>query len=165
MKKIAILVASDNNNLKLANKIQDAFIKKNTSVELIDLTQVTLPVYSSKTEKESTPEDALKLVEKLNTAQIIVCVAPEYNGGIPPLLTNAICWVSRSGDKDWRRCFNYKKALIATHSGSGGMHVLMAMRMQLSYLGMNVLGRQIHTHYNKELKLDDLNTIVEQALA
>ena len=28
---------------------------------------------------------------------------------------------------------------------------MAAMRIQFSYIGMNVLGRQIHTHYKKEL--------------
>ena len=58
--------------------------------------------------------------------------------------------MSRSGE-DWRDVFNGKSALIATHSGGGGAHVLMAMRHQLSYVGMNVLGRQLLTNYGKQL--------------
>lgn len=164
MKNIVILCASNNNNLKLSEKIKDAFLEKNASVELVDLTMVELPVYTPRQEKISTPENATTLADQLSKSDALVVVAPEYNGGVPPVLTNAISWVSRCGGKDWRRCFNGKKAIIATHSGSGGMHVLMSMRMQLSYLGMNVLGRQIHTHYNKELNLETLNDVIEQVL-
>lgn len=164
MKKIAILVASSNNNLKLGNIIKDAIVAKGASVDLIDLTMVELPVYTSREEKKEIPKNAIMLAQKLDDVDAIITVAPEYNGGVPPVLINAISWVSRSGDKDWRKCFNGKKAVVATHSGSGGIHVLMAMRMQLSYLGMNVLGRQLHTHYQKELSMDALTDVVDQIL-
>lgn len=164
MNNVLIFAASNNNNLKLAQKIKSAFEDKSVNVDLVDLTQLTLPVYTSVEEKNGIPEGATYLLKLLSNASTLITVAPEYNGGIPPVLTNAISWISRSGDKDWRKAFNGKKAVVATHSGSGGMHVLMAMRMQLSYLGMNVLGRQIQTHYTKELSEETLDNIIEQIL-
>jgi NAD(P)H-dependent FMN reductase len=93
----------------------------------------------------------------------MIFISPEYNGSTPPVFTNSLAWVSRTG-KEWRGIFNRKTAVIATHSGSGGAHVLMSMRLQLSYLGMNVLGRQILTHYTKELNQETLMDILDQLI-
>ena len=48
-----------------------------------------------------------------NKAESFVFVSPEYNGGVPPALTNIIAWVSRLGGKDWRKSFNGKAAALA----------------------------------------------------
>ena len=93
----------------------------------------------------------------------MVVVAPEYNGGVPPVLISFIAWLS-VGEKDCRACFNEKPGLMATHSGSGGAHLFAALRIQLSYIGMNVLGRTIHTHYQKELKPETLSNTVSQLI-
>jgi hypothetical protein len=52
--------------------------------------------------------------------------------------------------------------LIATHSGGGGSHVLMNMRIQLSLLGVNVMGRQILTHKTKDLNHESMVAVLEQ---
>jgi chromate reductase len=165
MKKIIILAGSNNNNLKLANEFAKSIGAQGATAEVVNLAEVSLPVYSPLEEKKGIPENIKPYVAKMDEAYAMVMVAPEYNGGVPPLLTNFISWISRSGEEDWRQCFNGKKVAIGTHSGSGGLHCLMAMRVQLSYLGMNVLGRQIHTHYKKELNQESLNSVVEQLLS
>lgn len=163
MKTITILVASSGNNKKLGNDLEKIALEAGSKVENINLVDLDLPLYSTIKEKEGVPDLAIKLKESIKNANSLIVVAPEYNGSLPPVLNNAIAWVSRAGE-DWREAFNGKTALIATHSGGGGLHVLMAMRQQLSYLGMNVLGRQIHTHYKKELSLDSAESCLKQLL-
>ena len=158
--KISILVSSQGKNMELAKKFLDYLIEKKVEAEIIDLVAMELPLYSSITEG-NLPDKALDLTKKLIDSKGMVFVAPEYNGLIPPVLNNAIAWISRSGD-DWREAFNGKSAVIATHSGGGGAHVLIAMRQQLSYLGMNVIGRQIMTNYGKELNPDSMASVLEQ---
>ena len=68
-------------------------------------------------------------------------VAPEYNGNVPPSFANFLAFCSKSS-KDWRELFNTKKAVVA-HSGGGGAHVLMHMRMQLSFIGMMLSGAKL----------------------
>jgi len=99
----------------------------------------------------------------LKSANSMVFVAPEYNGNVPPSFTNFLAFCSRSS-KDWRELFNTKKAIVATHSGGGGAHVLMHMRMQLSFIGMNVVGREILTNYNKPVTPESLTAVVDQLL-
>jgi len=163
MKSIAILVASSGNNIKLGNDIALKAKEVGLEVDFINLVDLDMPLYSTVKEKEGVPVQATELKEKIAKATSLVLVAPEYNGSMPPVLNNAIAWVSRTGE-DWREAFNGKKALIATHSGSGGLHALMAMRQQLSYLGANVLGRQIHTHYKKEFNPDSAEACLKQLL-
>ena len=83
---------------------------------------------------------------------------------MPPVLNNAVAWISRGGGDDWRQAFNQKYAVVATHSGGGGLHVLKAMRSQWEYLGCTVLARGIQTNFNKELNPESANTILKQLI-
>lgn len=129
--------------------------------QLIDLVKMDLPLYSPKSQSElGIPQIILDTVESFKTIKSFIAVAPEYNGSLPPTLNNLLAWMSVS-TKDWREAFNGKACLLATHSGSGGLHALMAMRQQFSYIGSNVLGRQIHTHYKKELNEESAKASLE----
>ena len=164
--KISIIVASNNNNLKLAQQLHEIAQEMGQNSQIINLVEEELPLYTSKVQKEQgIPEKVTALADVIIKTNAMIFVAPEYNGGIPPTLTNAIAWlsVSQEGD-DWRSCFNGKSAVVATHSGGGGQHVLLAMRSQLSYIGMNVVGRQIITNYSKSLNPDSAKQIIEQLI-
>ena len=82
---------------------------------------------------------------------------------MPPVFTNFLAWVSRSS-KEWRDCFNSKTAALGSFSGAGGQHALMAMRLQLSYIGMNVIGRQIIAHSARPAEDQSIQTICKQLM-
>jgi chromate reductase len=164
MKKIVIIAASNNNNLRLSQAIHQHIQTKDIESEIIDLVQMGLPLYTNDCEQGDRPKELLEVLPKLESAQAMFFVSPEYNGGPTPALVNFISWVSRCGNEDWRKYFNEKPAVVATHSGGGGAHVLLAMRTQLSFVGMNVLGRQIMTNYGKELNQDSLEAVTENLL-
>lgn len=161
MKKLIILVASEGKNADLGDSIKAEAEKEGFSAEIVNIPQLNLPLYSSSEEKNGVPDKAVNLTEAIKNADAIVSVAPEYNGSMPPCLNNAIAWISRSTE-DWREAFNGVPVLLATHSGGGGTYVLMAMRQQFSYLGSNVLGRQILTNYGKELNIESLQACLKQ---
>ena len=161
MKKLTILVASKGKNVELGEKIKNVSSEKGFTPEVINLVDLNLPLYSTEEEKNGIPEKAKELTATLAATDGMVVVAPEYNGSIPPSLNNAIAWISRSTE-DWRAAFNAKPTIIATHSGGGGAHVLMAMRQQLSYIGANVIGRQLQTNYSKELNIESLESCLSQ---
>lgn len=163
MKNILVVAASNQNNLELAKFFVEEIKAQGAEAMLVDLVEEDLPLYTPKNEAEGVPVQATELAKKMENIDGMVFTAPEYNGSIPPTLNNFIAWISRTG-KTWREVFNEKKAVIATHSGSGGVNVLNAMRQQLSYVGMNVIGRQIHTHMKKELSKDSLQNVVKQLL-
>ena len=159
--QISIIAASNNNNLILAKAFQNEFESLKTSPHIINLVEENLPLYDPNKSKEDLPQSFSTLVKKLKGAEAFVFLAPEYNGGLPPTLTNLLAWVSVS-TKDWRECFNENPAIIGSHSGGGGSHVLMAMRLQLSFIGLNVLGRQIMVNSSRPLNPDSLKALTRQ---
>jgi chromate reductase len=151
MTKIGILIASSNNNQKLGLKLQELALKEGCEVELINLVDLRLPLYSTVEEEENgIPETVLDLATKILELKAFIIVAPEYNGVMPPVLNNAMAWTSRA-TKDWRDAFNEKIVGLATHSGGGGAKGLQAMRIQFQHLGANILAREILTTYEKSL--------------
>jgi NAD(P)H-dependent FMN reductase len=162
--KISIIVASTNTNLALAQQLNTIALEMGQTTQIINLVEEILPLYTTKVQsQQGIPDKVKELAQTLTNTDAMIFVAPEYNGGIPPTLTNAIAWLSVSGD-DWRGCFNGKPAVVATHSGGGGQHVLLAMRCQLAYIGMNVVGRQIHTTNSKPLNLDSAREVMKQLI-
>jgi len=162
MSKIGILVASSNNNQKLALKMQQIAIENSCEVELINLVDLKLPLYNSVEEEENgIPQVAIDLATKILNLKAFIIIAPEYNGVMPAVLNNAIAWTSRATQK-WRDAFEEKTVALATHSGGGGTKVLQAMRIMFQHLGANVLAREILTTYEKPLNESSAHNIVKQ---
>jgi chromate reductase len=162
MKKITIIAASDQKNLALAKEFEQALVALKIETEVLNLIELELPLYTQPAqEKIGVPASLMSVLPKLEASTGFVFVAPEYNGGVPPVLSNFIAWTSRAS-KDWRVYFNEKPAAIATHSGSGGLQLLTIMRTQLSYIGLTVLGRQILTHFQKPLNPESLDAVIKQ---
>ena len=140
MEKILVISATNDNNLALAKELNELLSKIGISSEIVCLEDLKLPLYNI----ESTPQEDVveSLVEKMNQSAGFIFCAPEYNGGVPPVLSNAITWITVKSE-DWRYVFNGKFALIGTHSGGDGHRFLNAFRSQLEYMGTNVLARTI----------------------
>jgi chromate reductase len=143
MSSILIWSATSSNNLELAKKLEELVGAQGESVEVINLEELNLPLYTPPAEANGIPEAAVKLTAKLKAATGLVVVAPEYNGGVPPVVNNALAWMSRSGDEDWRSGFSGKVGLVATHSGGPAFKYQRIMRLQLEHLGMEVMTRTI----------------------
>ena len=159
--RVTIFSSTSNNNLKSAETLKSMLSEKSVEVELFDLEKEELPLYSPTMEGKGVPELAKKYADSLASSQGLILVAPEYNGSIPPNVTNMVAWVSRTGD-DWRAAFNQKFAIVATHSGGGGLKVVEAMRRQLEHVGSTVLARSIVTNYSKPAKDESLHQILDQ---
>lgn len=148
---INIICASTGENLKLAKRVQELLSDTKTKNTLIILEEFNLPLYTSKIEESlGVPDEAIELAEQLKNGNGVILIAPEYNGSIPPILNNAIAWVSRT-EADWRSAFNEKFALVMSHSGGGGMKVINAMKQQLEHLGCNTFARTFTSNSSKEI--------------
>ena len=165
-KKLLVITASNGENLKLAERFLVAGKKLNYSCELLDLTTAEndLPLFNPRQNaKDTAPAnlEAINLQMESHTHWIIC--APEYNGSIPPILTNAIAWLSVQG-KDFRSLFNERPIAIASFSGGGCMELLLSMRIQLTHLGALVLGRQLTSNKSKIAEDKSIKEIVNQLL-
>ena len=161
MSDVLVLVASKGMNVPLGEKLAEEVKTQGGTVEVINLVNLQLALYP--TNCEASKIKAIELTKKVLESKSIIAVAPEYNGSLPPSFNNTMAWISTSTE-DWRAAFNGKPAAVATHSGGGGSHVLLALRQQLSYVGMNVIGREILTHYKKPLNPESAKAVVEQVL-
>jgi len=102
MKKILIVSATAGNNLGLARDLETVLKSFETETRLLILEALNLPLFTP-----STPCDSELLTPVATTFQnyggFVFC-APEYNGGVPPVLSNTIAWITVSTDS-WRGAF------------------------------------------------------------
>lgn len=82
------------------------------------------------------PPNAKKLAAKMKKCDGVIIVTPEYNGGLPPVLKNAI---------DWTSCFGTDQFTMPIYGmascSPGPMSGIMCMR-QLHYI-LNRVGAQV----------------------
>ena len=128
---LLVLAASNGENLKLAQRFVAAAEQRQQRADLLDLTRLDLPLFTPRAEQKERNPPLIKLEQQLQQAPRWVICAPEYNGSIPPVLSNAIAWLSVQGD-DFRDLFNGRPIAMATVSGSGGMELLVSLRIQLT---------------------------------
>ena len=162
MPHFLFLSATNGSNLQLAELLTGFAEESGASTEIIRLEDLNMPLFTpSIKEANGVPDSATELTQKFLAADALIFLAPEYNGSIPPVLTNAIAWMSVAGD-DFRAAFNGRFAVVGTHSGGGGFKVLEAMRSQLNHLGMIVLARSFQTSFSKQQNPDSAHAIFNQ---
>ena len=158
---LLFISATSGNNLRLCQRAKELADAQGIQTHLICLSSLDLPLFTTEKEASATPAALGELEEHFAKASALWISAPEYNGSIPPALVNAIAWLSRSSN-NFRHLFNQKVVALSTHSGGGGQKVLVAMRMQLSHLGANVLGREILTNKSKMLRDESVQALLAQ---
>lgn len=151
MSDFLIVTSSDGMNMKLANTLLELSKETGKSFEIVKVSDYNLPLYTAEEEKKGLPADGIELGKKFIAAKGMVFLTPEYNGSITPSFVNAIAWITRCCGDNWRDAFVQKPAVLGTHSGGGGQYVLTAMLNQLSFIGMNVIGRKLLTNFGKPL--------------
>ncbi|MDQ6610370.1 MAG: NAD(P)H-dependent oxidoreductase [Bacteroidota bacterium] len=108
------------------------FIEQNNlaSVEIIDLKEYNFPLFEERLSKTKDPSPMmLKFAEKVKQADGIIIVTPEYNGGYPASLKNAIDLLY----PEWKR----KPIGLATVSDGpfGGTQVMTSLVFTLWKIG------------------------------
>jgi NAD(P)H-dependent FMN reductase len=170
MKNILIVSATLKKNYNLAKKLDsllNRIAKKNSKsiqITVLSLENYKLPIYTENTFDENITKyknTISKLTDKFVESQGIIICAPEYNGSIPPIINNAIAWISTTTDY-WRDAFNKKIALIGTNSGGPGTKYITTMKLQLEHLGCVVMPRAISTNKSNPLNTDSANKILKQ---
>lgn len=138
--------ASFNKRLaRLGHRIAD---RKGHPSAFADLADYPMPIYSGDEEAvNGPPENARKLKALMALHQGIFIASPEYNASLPPLLKNALDWVSRVSDDTETPINVYKTRVFALGSaspgGMGGLRGLVAVRTVLEMgLGALVLPEQ-----------------------
>ena len=164
MKNIIILTATKNSNYSLGKKLSELINQKEYQVILNSFEDFNLPLFSASDYeklKQKHLNDIKNITDLLVKADGVIICAPEYNGSIPPIVTNAIAWISVTTEY-WRDAFVNKIGLIATSSGGPAIKYNIAMKNQLEHLGMVVIPRMINTSSRNPLKAETASKILKQ---
>jgi NAD(P)H-dependent FMN reductase len=158
---VLVITASNGENLMLADRFAVAARTLGQQAAVLDLTSMDLPLFTPRAMAAGTPAGLADLEARLNAAPRWVICAPEYNGSIPPVLTNAIAWLSVQSN-DFRTLFNGRPIAMATRSGGGGHTVMAALRLQLAHLGAHVVGRQLVSNSTHPAKDDTITDLLQR---
>jgi len=139
-KKIVALGASSSKNS--INKVLATYaagIVENGDVEVLDLNDYQLPLYSIDLEMESgIPDMAKTLLDDIQSADGLVISFAEHNGAYSAAFKNAFDWMSRIDGKLWA---DIPMVLLATSPGArGGATVLEIAKGRFPYMGGNIVG-------------------------
>ncbi len=147
---LLVITASNGENLNLAKRFVEISKSLDCNPDLIDLTTLDLPLYNPRTHStKGIPKATNTLSQQMTSFTHWVICAPEYNGSIPPVFTSALAWLSVQND-DFRFLFNGRPIAMASFSGGGGMELLTSLRIQLTHLGAQVVGRQLMSNNTKK---------------
>lgn len=136
---IAVLVGSlrqDSFNRQLARAVT-SLLPQDFTAEFVDIG--TLPLYSQDYDADL-PEPARQFKARIEAADALLFVTPEYNRSIPGVLKNALDWGSRPwGKNSWA---GKPGAVLGTSLGATGTALAQQhLRNVLSYLDVALLGQ------------------------
>lgn len=134
MKNISIISASVRNNRKSHRVVlyfKDYLEKNNiANVKIIDLLAYNFPIFEERLRLIPNPSNSMiSFANEVSNADGIIVVTPEYNGGYPASLKNAIDLLYA----EWKR----KPIAIATVSAgtAGGAQVITSLQFSLWKIG------------------------------
>ena len=150
-------------NAKLAAVAAHHFAQAGAEVTRLSLADFPLPIYDGDLQtKSGVPKHAVDLKRMIGAHHGVLIVTPEYNSSVPPLLKNAIDWVSRVHDTHESRgeVFRGRAFAIAgaSHGRLGGARALAALRLILSACQAPVIPSQIALSFANEA-YDDMDRL------
>jgi NAD(P)H-dependent FMN reductase len=151
---------------KLAAAAAKELALNDGDVTLISLADYPLPIFNADFEKEEgVPETAKKLARQIAAHDGVFIATPEYNNSPPPLLKNAIDWVSRIKDDE----IAYRDRVYGLGSSSpgpfGGARALLDLRkIVMNALGAIIIPYKIEIPHAREAFDESGNLVVEAAI-
>jgi NAD(P)H-dependent FMN reductase len=135
-------------NARLAAAAAYEFAQAGAEVTRISLADFPLPIFDGDLQvKSGVPKNAVNLKRMIGAHQGVLIVTPEYNSSVPPLVKNAIDWVTRvqDGGEAGGQVFRERTFAIAAASESrlGGARSLAALRLILSACHATVIPNQL----------------------
>jgi chromate reductase, NAD(P)H dehydrogenase (quinone) len=154
-------------NARLAAAAAYEFAQAGADVTRISLSDFPLPIYDGDLQtKSGVPKNAINLKRMMSAHHGVLVVTPEYNGSVPPLVKNAIDWVTRVQDAHETRyqVFRERAFAIAAASESrfGGTRSLAALRLILTACHATVIPNQLALSFAGEA-YDDMDRLKHPA--
>lgn len=137
-----IIAFAASNSQKSINKklvTYAASFAENHNVEVLDLNDYPLPLFSEDQEAEiGQPEEAKQFLQKIAHADAVIISFAEHNGSYTVAYKNLFDWCSRISQK----VFSNKKiiALSTSPGGGGAKNVLASAVASMPHFGGDVVG-------------------------
>ena len=154
-------------NARLAATAACELAQAGADVTRISLGDFPLPIFDGDLQaKSGVPKHAVNLKRMIGVHHGVLVVTPEYNSSVPPLVKNAIDWVTRVQDAHETRgqVFRERAFAIAAASESrlGGTRALAALRLVLSACRATVIPNQLALSFAGEA-YDDMDRLKHPA--
>lgn len=137
MKIVAFGGSSSKNSINKKLAIYAANLFENADVDVLDLNDFELPLFSVNKEAEiGKPELASKFLSKLDEADILVISLAEHNASFSAAFKNIYDWASRTDKNVFR---DKPLLLLATSPGKGGgKNAIETAKISLPRYGGNI---------------------------
>ena len=150
-------------NARLAATAGHELAQAGADVTRISLVDFPLPIYDGDLQtKSGVPKNAVNLKRMMSAHHGVLIVTPEYNSSVPPLVKNAIDWVSRVQDANENRGQVFRErpfAIAAASEGRlGGTRALAALRLILSACHATVIPDQLALSFASQA-YDDMDRL------
>jgi chromate reductase, NAD(P)H dehydrogenase (quinone) len=154
-------------NARLAATAALELAQAGADVTRISLGDFPLPIYDGDLQtKSGVPKHAINLKRMIGAHHGVLVVTPEYNSSVPPLLKNAIDWVTRVQDANETRGEVFRERAFALAAASesrlGGTRALAALRLILSACRATVIPNQLALSFAGEA-YDDMDRLKHPA--
>jgi chromate reductase len=136
-------IRAGSHNARLAALAAKELTLADAEATLVSLADYPMPIYDATLERTSgPPHNAVKLKQMLAAHHGAFIATPELNASIPPLLKNAIDWISRVRERGDPPHGIFRDRVFAigaaTSDRTGGVRALCALR-QILALGCGAL--------------------------
>jgi len=161
---------SGSHNARLAALAAKELVLAEADVTRVSFADYPLPLFDADLMADSgLPRQALELKNVLTAHQGVFIASPEYSASIPPLIKNAIDWMSRGRDSSEPNYAVFKGRVFAigaaANGSAGGLRGLMALRQSLELgCGALVLPEQI-TVGRANQAFDDVDNLKDESQA
>ena len=124
MKVIAFAASSSRQSINKKLATYASTLLENASVEILDLNDYELPIYSTDKEKQiGKPDIAKAFLEKIKECDALIISFAEHNGSYTVAYKNLFDWCSRINPKVYQ---GKPMVLLATSPGAGGASSVLA---------------------------------------
>jgi chromate reductase, NAD(P)H dehydrogenase (quinone) len=157
-------------NARLAALVAKELALAGANVTRISFADYPLPLFDPNLAADNVlPRYALELKQMLGAHQGVFIASPEYSASVPPLLKNAIDWVSRGRDRNEPNYTTFKGRVFAigaaANGSAGGLRGLLALRQVLELgCGALVLPEQV-TVGRAAQAFDDMDNLKDETPA
>lgn len=145
---------------KAALREAQQLLPPETELEIVDLSEI--PFFNEDLEKDGLPQSVLQLAQKIEQADGLLMATQEYNYSIPPVLKNALDWVSRV--QSYPLSGKPTAIFSAAMGAQGGARVQYHLRQVGVILNLKMVNQpevfigSAHTKFDEQGRLTDEDT-------